>query len=57
MPIKPAASTIKGKGTFSAKMATKAASAMPHSAAFFSARLPMRQAAATTMAVTAGLMP
>ena len=57
MPIKPATNTIKGKGSFSAKMATKAASAMPHSAAFFSARLPMRQAAATTMAVTAGLMP
>ena len=40
-----------------AKIATKAATAMAHSQAFFSAREPMRHAANTTIAVTAGLMP
>ena len=38
-------------------MATKEAAAMAHNALFFSAREPMRQAACSTMAVTAGLMP
>ena len=38
-------------------MATKAATAIPHSHALRSVREPMRQAACTTMAVTAGLMP
>ena len=38
-------------------MATKAAAAMPHNQALRRVRLPMRTAAETTMAVTAGLMP
>jgi hypothetical protein len=38
-------------------MATKPAAAMLYSRALFRAREPMRQAANTTMAVTAGLMP
>ncbi len=49
--------TMAGNGTLSAKMATKDAAAMAHSQLFFSAREPMRCAACTTMAVTAGLMP
>ena len=52
-----AAKTINGKGTFSAKMATKLAAEMAKSKLFFKAREPMRCAACTTMAVTAGLMP
>jgi hypothetical protein len=48
---------MAGKGMFSAKMARKDAAAMAHRVRFFSARPPMRQAACTTMAVTAGLMP
>ena len=48
---------MAGKGTSKAKMATKAAAAMAHSTPCLSAREPMRQAAKTTMAVTAGLMP
>ena len=38
-------------------MAMKASAAIAHSSLFFSAREPMRQAANTTMATTAGLMP
>ena len=38
-------------------MATNEAAAMAHNSLFFSARVPMRQAANTTMATTAGLMP
>jgi hypothetical protein len=38
-------------------MATKAAIAIPHSQPFLSTRAPMRHAACTTSAVTAGLMP
>ena len=38
-------------------MATKAAAAIAHIQPFFSACEPMRQAAWTTIAVTAGLMP
>src|SRR3989344_4620712 len=56
-PVTPAPSTISGNGRPSAKMATKAAAAMPHNQPFLSTREPMRTAADTTMAVTAGLMP
>ena len=56
-PISAAPSTMAGKGRLKAKSATKAAAAIAHSAAFFSVRLPMRQAAWMTMAVTAGLIP
>ncbi|MDT4887522.1 hypothetical protein FQZ97_1239840 [compost metagenome] len=56
-PTRAAPSTIRGKGTFKAKMAMKEAAAMPHNQLFFSAREPIRWAACTTMAVTAGLMP
>ena len=38
-------------------MATNAATAIAHSQALVSTREPIRQAAATTIAVTAGLMP
>ena len=55
--IKPAVMMITGKGTRSAKIATKAAAASVHSAGFFSAREPIRCAACTTIAVTAGLIP
>jgi hypothetical protein len=48
---------MAGNGTLAAKMATKAAAAIAQSAGCRSAREPMRCAAATTMAVTAGLMP
>ena len=48
---------MSGKGTSSAKMATNEAPAMAHKVWFFKAREPMRCAACTTMAVTAGLMP
>ena len=48
---------MNGNGTLNAKIATKAAAATAHSAAFFSAREPMRCAACSTIAVTAGLMP
>ena len=37
--------------------AGKAAAAMAHNSLFFSAREPIRQAACSTMAVTAGLIP
>jgi hypothetical protein len=40
-----------------AKIATNAAAAMAHIHLFFSARMPMRCAACSTSAVTAGLMP
>ena len=56
-PTTPAASTISGNGRLTAKMATNAATATPQSQAFFSVREPMRYAADTTMAVTAGLIP
>ena len=50
--------TMSGNGTSNAKMATNAATAMrPQPARCFSAREPMRQAANSTIAVTAGLMP
>jgi len=48
---------MSGKGTLSAKIATNEAPAIAHSQPFFSAREPMRWAACSTMAVTAGLMP
>jgi len=56
-PMTAATSTMSGKGSCNAKMATNDAAAIAHSAPFFSAREPMRWAACTTMAVTAGLMP
>jgi hypothetical protein len=56
-PAIPAAVTMYGKGTEKAKIATNAASEMLQSSAFLSAREPMRQAANSTIAVTAGLMP
>ncbi len=57
MPISAATATMAGNGTANAKIATKAAAAILHSHALRSAREPMRHAADTTMAVTAGLMP
>ena len=53
-PMMPAASTMYGNGTLNAKMAMKAAALIAHSALFLSAREPMRYAANTTIAVTAG---
>ncbi|MCY1557959.1 hypothetical protein D9M68_948540 [compost metagenome] len=55
--MRPAASTMAGNGVLNAKIATKAAAAMPHIQPFFSARVPMRCAACKTSAITAGLMP
>jgi hypothetical protein len=52
-----AVNTITGKGTFKAKIATNDAAAIAHSQLFFSAREPIRWAACTTIAVTAGLIP
>jgi hypothetical protein len=56
-PSAPAASTIAGNGTAKAKIATNAAAAIAHKEGDLSARVPMRHAACSTMAVTAGLMP
>lgn len=56
-PITPATSTISGNGNVNAKMATNAAAAIAHSHALCRVRLPMRQAAKTTIAVMTGLMP
>jgi len=56
-PIAPAAMTIAGKGTPTAKTATNAAAAISQSPRCLSARVPMRHAACRTSAVTAGLMP
>jgi hypothetical protein len=61
-PQTAATSTTQGNGIFSrAKMATKEASASAHSSGVrrgqLSVLLPMRQAACSTSAVTAGLMP
>ncbi len=56
-PTAPAAMTIAGNGTWNAKMATNAAAAIAHSAGRRSARVPMRHAAKSTIATTAGLMP
>ena len=49
-------STMSGKGTLSAKIATNEAPAIA-TASLLRAREPMRWAACSTMAVTAGLMP
>jgi hypothetical protein len=57
MPISAAVSTIAGNGTRSANSAMNAAAAIAHNHAFFSVRWPMRQAACSTIATTAGLMP
>ena len=48
---------MAGNGASKAKMAMKAAPAMAHIQPFFSARVPIRCAACSTSAVTAGLMP
>jgi hypothetical protein len=48
---------IAGKGTSNAKIATNAATLISQSGLYRSAREPMRQAANSTIAVTAGLMP
>src|SRR5437867_10954586 len=56
-PITPAASTIAGNGTLNAKIALNAAAAMAHRGGDLSARDPIRHAACSTIAVTAGLMP
>ncbi|MNT32903.1 hypothetical protein D3C72_1688080 [compost metagenome] len=56
-PARAAPSTMSGNGTSRAKMATKDAAAIAHNQSFFSVREPIRWAAWTTMAVTAGLMP
>ena len=55
--MKPAPSTIAGNGTENANIATNAAAAMAHSVGRFSARVPIRHAACSTIATTAGLMP
>ena len=57
MPSNAAPSTMAGKGNCSTVIDNSAASAMPISQPFFRERLPSRQAAASTMATTAGLMP
>ena len=56
-PTSAAPATISGNGSPRAKIATKAAAAIAHNTRFFSARVPMRCAACSTIAVTAGLMP
>ena len=56
LPIKPAAMMIKGKGVLMTN-ARKAATLIVHNAGCLSAREPMRHAAKSTIAVTAGLMP
>ena len=48
---------MAGNGTAKALIATNAAAAIAHSSGCFSARRPMRHAACSTMATTAGLMP
>lgn len=56
-PSSAAPPTISGKGRPSAKIATKAAASAQSQALRFGTRPPMRQAACSTIAVTAGLMP
>ena len=56
-PISAAAATISGKGRAKKKIPMKAASASPISSDVFSARLPMRISASTTITSTAALMP
>ncbi len=53
----PRRATIAGNGTSNAKIATKPTAAMTHSTGCFSAREPIRHAACSTIATTAGLMP
>ncbi|EXI72545.1 MAG: hypothetical protein AW07_03274 [Candidatus Accumulibacter sp. SK-11] len=48
---------MSGNGASSAKIATNEAAAMPSNRSLRSARRPMRYAACSTIAVTAGLMP
>jgi hypothetical protein len=52
-----AVTTINGNGTRNAKIATNAAAAINQSSGCLSAREPMRHAACSTIATTAGLMP
>ena len=56
-PRTAAASTIHGNPTSKTKIPTKASAAIAHSTPFFSARAPIRHAANSTTATTAGLMP
>ncbi len=56
-PATPAASTMAGNGTANTLIATNAAAAIAHSSGCLSARPPMRHAACSTMATTAGLIP
>ena len=48
---------MAGNGTPNPNSATKDSAAIACSTRFFKARAPIRQAAKTTMATTAGLMP
>ncbi len=57
VPRMAAASTIHGKSSLRKKMPTKASTAMMASTSFLIALAPMRQAANSTTATTAGLMP
>ena len=56
-PAIAAATMISGKGTSRSAMPTKAAAAMAHRPGAFSVREPMRWAACSTIATTAGLIP
>ena len=57
MPSSAAPSTISGNGTSNTKIATNASAAIAHSAGCFSAREPIRHAACSTIATTAGFTP
>ncbi len=56
-PIKAAVRTMAGNGTANAKIAMNASAAINHSAGCLSVRDPMRHAACSTIATTAGLIP
>ena len=57
MPAKAAPRITSGKGTENAKSATNAAAAIAQSSGWRSDREPIRHAAASTIATTAGFMP
>ena len=57
-PIRAAVTTMTGNGTANAKIATNASAAIHRTApGCLSVRDPMRHAACSTIATTAGLMP
>ena len=56
-PVSAAASTIAGNGASRKTIATNAQAAIDTSQTLCSERRPMRQAACSTRAVTAGLIP